>query len=142
MLYILQRLKGWGLRRFGFEAEPRTGEESVDESAGGGEVAQAVLHVRPGAVDRVEIVGVAGQPLDGEPVRVSGDIAAHGGGEVAVQVIPDQDDGGSTGVRGRDQALLGIHRAALANDHPRAGAPLPEASYLRPRPCQGAGPPC
>jgi hypothetical protein len=38
-----------------------------------------------------------------------------------------------------EQASPAFHRAALANGHPGAGAPPPEASYLRPLPCQGAG---
>lgn len=70
-------LKGQGLRWLGFEGESSLAEESGDEGGSsldavqlaphrggeldrgaGGEVAQAVLHYRPGALDRVEVRGV------------------------------------------------------------------------------------
>ncbi len=88
----LQRLKGQGLglRWFGFEAESGLGEEAVDQRgpvldalepvlhdggqlAGGAaaaEVAEAVFHVRPGALDRVEVRGISRELDDGQPVRV------------------------------------------------------------------------
>ena len=113
---LLQRLKGQGLvlRWFGFEAESGLGEESVDEGgpvldalepvlddrgqlvggAAGSQVAQAVFHVRPGALDRVEVRGVGGQLDDGQPVRVRAGEGAHHGAEVGVQVVPAQDDRG------------------------------------------------
>jgi hypothetical protein len=81
------------------------------------EVAQAVLHVRPGALGGVELGGVGGQPDLGQPVRVSADEPPHRGADVGVQVVPDQDDRGvQLLVRGGDQVrVVGFgHRAALA----------------------------
>ena len=43
----------------------------------GGVVAQAGLHDRPGALDRVEVRGVGGQPYDGQPVRSCAGEGAH-----------------------------------------------------------------
>ena len=73
--------------------------------AAAAEVAQAVFHVRPGALDRVEVRGVGRELDDGQPVRVRAGEGAHHGAEVGVQVVPDEDDRGfELIVRGGDQA--------------------------------------
>ena len=78
------------LRRLGIEGEAGLGEECLDEGGpvldalepvlhdrgelvhvAGGEVAQAVLHGRPGALGRIQLRGVGGQPHLGQPVRMS-----------------------------------------------------------------------
>jgi hypothetical protein len=94
-----------------FEDEPGLGEEPVDElgpvldalepvlddggelvHVAGGEVAQAILHVRPDTLGRVELGGVGRQPDLGQPAGVTADEHAHRGADVGVEVIPDQDD--------------------------------------------------
>src|SRR5271157_5727438 len=101
------------LRRLGFEGEAGLGEEPVDEGGpvldalepvfhdrgelvyvAGGEVAQAVLHVRPGSLDGVEVWSVGRQPYLGQPAWVRADERPHHGADVGVQVVPDQDDRG------------------------------------------------
>jgi hypothetical protein len=52
------------------------------------EVAQAVLHVRPDVLDRVEVRGVGRQPDDGQPVGVRPGELAHHGADVRAQVVP------------------------------------------------------
>jgi len=61
---------------------------TVPTSWSGGEVAQAVFHVRPHALGRVVIRGVGGQLDDGQPVRVRPGELAHHGADVRVQVFP------------------------------------------------------
>ena len=118
------------------EGQSGLGEESADElgpvldalepvlddggqviDVAGGEVAQAVLHVRPDALGRVEIGGVGGQPHLGQPVAMRADEPSHRGTDVGIQVVPDQNDGGmQLLVSGGDQvSVVGFgHRAALA----------------------------
>src|SRR5487761_1800822 len=129
-------VEGPELRWFGFEAEAGLAEESGDEVravlnagkpvpyGGGelvegarGEVAQAVLHIRPDAFGRVEVGGVGRHLYDGQPVRVLGDETAHLPADVGVQVVPDHDDRGMQLVmRGGDQGCVVCfgHRAALS----------------------------
>ena len=54
--------------------------------AAGAEVAQAVLHVRPGALDRVEVRGVGRQLDDGQPVLVRPGEGAHRGADVRIRL--------------------------------------------------------
>jgi len=119
------------------EGEPVLGKETLDEGwpvldtfepvlddrgdlvcVGGGHVAQAVFHVRPGALDGVEVGGVSGQSGLGQPVWVTLDEPAYGGAAVGVHFVPDQNDRGrQVLVRGGDQAgVIGFrHRAALTH---------------------------
>ena len=148
----LQRLKDQGLRlrRFGFEGESGLGEESADKlgpvldsrepvlddggqvaDSGGGEVAQAVFHVRPDTLGGVEVRGVGGQLDDGQPVRMRAGERAHHSTDVGVEVVPDQDDRGmQLLVRGGDQAgLIGFgHTAALALASPVHPHPVEQAA--------------
>ena len=143
------------LRRLGFEGEASLGEEPVDErgpvldalepvpgdggelvDAAGGEVAQAVLHVRPDPFGGVEIGGVGGQPDHGQPVAVRLGERVHHGADVGVQVVPDQDDRGmQLLVRGGDQAgVVGFGHAAALAFTPAVQAHPVEQAAARARP--------
>ncbi len=151
----LERPAFGGLRRSGFEGQSGLGEEPADElgpvldtlepvpddrgqlvDAAGGEVAQAVLHVRPDALGGIEIWGVGGQLDHGQPVAVRLGEPAHRGADVGIQIVPDQDDRGmQLVVRGGDQAgVVGFgHGPALAL------APAVDADPVEQVPA-GAGP--
>jgi hypothetical protein len=50
-----------------------------------------VLEVGPQLLDRVELEGVGGQPLDGQPVALAVEEGAHAGAPVRAQPVPEQD---------------------------------------------------
>ena len=56
-----------------------------------GEVGQAAFEVRPDLLDGVEFGCVCGQRVDAKPWP-GGDEGTHGGGDVPVQVVPDEHD--------------------------------------------------
>ena len=158
VLALVQRLKGQGLPLgwFGFEAESGLGEESVDQrgpvldalkpvlhdggqlvrGAAAAEVAEAVFHVRPGTLGRVEVGGVGGQLDDCQPVGVRAGEGAHHGAEVGVQIVPDEDDRGfQLMVRGGDQACV----VCFGHAAPLAFAAAVDADPVE-EPAPGAGP--
>ena len=72
---------------------------------------------RPGALDRVEVGGVAGQLYHGQPVLAGLGEGAHFLAAVGVEVVPDDDERGAQGVvRGGDQVrVVGFgHARAVA----------------------------
>ena len=84
---------------------------------GGGVVAQAALHHRPRAFDRVEVRGVTGQVDHGQPGLAGLGEGAHLPAAVGIEVVPDDNHRGSQGVvRGGDQVrVVGFgHARALA----------------------------
>src|ERR687897_2957865 len=70
----------------------------------GEQVAQVAFDMRPHALGGVELAGVGRQLDHGQPVGVRLAELAHGGADVGVQVVPDQDDrGGELKVRAGGQ---------------------------------------
>jgi transposase len=152
VIAALQILKGQGLRWLGLEGKPGLAEEPGDEAVlsldavqrvahrggelaggAGGEVAEAVLHYRPGALNGVEVGGVRRQPEHCQPVGVAGGEGLHLAAEVGGEVVPDHDDGGvQVAVRGGDQAgvvCLG-HGPAGAGAQPVVVHPVEEPARL------------
>ena len=127
--------------------EPVLDDGGQVADSGGGEVAQAVFHVRPDTLGGVEVRGVGGQLDDGQPVRVRTGERAHHSTDVGAGVVPDQDDRGrQLLVRGGDQAgVIGFgHAAALAlapavHPHPVEQA-APRLSLRQTSPATGTRP--
>ncbi len=106
--------------------EPVLDDGGQVADSGGGEVAQAVFHIRPDTFGGVEVRGVGGQLDDGQPVRMRTGECAHHGTDVGVEVVPDQDDRGmQLLVRGGDQARRNRLRTCCGARPCVPGAPAP-----------------
>src|SRR5262245_34863325 len=51
------------------------------------------LEVAPDEFDGIQLRRVAGQPFDGEPRALPGQVRAHGAAAVSREPVPDQGDG-------------------------------------------------
>jgi hypothetical protein len=87
------------------------------------------LHVAPDLFDRIQLRGIGGQGLHGEPGALAGEVGGHVATLVSAQAIPDQDDPAPAkmpleGAHERDERTIGIAAGMGLEKEPRS-APIP-----------------